>query len=380
MFSKFVKVILLVVLALSFNLFNSSNASAATKVMWGKTELKLGQIGKVTIKSPSALFKLEKNNKLTKVRNLKPGEEFRVYSYKNLDGYMYGVGGGNFIYNIQSVKYETPSKSKLALLSVKAPVVTLPTPKPVNPNPISPKPITDKNTVYKEKLDTIVKTQFKNYTEYAEAIYKVQQEIEKDEFSGKNTLQQELKEYYYQYGIEVDELVFTFDNGVSLLVFERSIASYNGDYPTNRSASFYNNEYYLYMGLVEQILSADLNMYIFDPPIKNSKYDGKFSQMGPAYQHSAEFKDESNKKLGTYEISYLTNTIKDKTLKISKRDFPWADAGNGTLMMSSLNPYSISEVKEILDIEFELSYDSENARMTVHFNKPSKEKYWIFNN
>jgi len=129
------------------------------------------------------------------------------------------------------------------------------------------------------------------------------------------------------------------------------------------------------MSFVEKILSADLNMYIFDPPVNNSKYDGKFSQMGPAFQYSAEFKDESNKNLGTYEISYLKNTIKDKTLKISKRDFPWADAGTGTLMMSSLNPYSVDEVKEILDIEFELSYDSKNARITVHFNKPSKEKY-----
>lgn len=170
---RFLIIATLLISAISFQA-QSVNAQS-NKVMWGKTELKLGQIGKVTIKSPSALFKLEKNNKLTKVRNLKAGEEFRVYSYKNLDGYMYGVGGGNFIYNIQSVKYETPSKSKLALLSGKTPVVTLPSPKPV-----SPKPVTDKNTVYKEKLNAIKNTKYKDYKEYANAIFKLQAEVGKD--------------------------------------------------------------------------------------------------------------------------------------------------------------------------------------------------------
>lgn len=364
--------LIVAILLISAITFHDQTANAqSNKVMWGKTELKVGQVGKVTVLSNTSLVKLESNGSLNTVRALKKGEEFRVYSYKSNHGGLYGVGGGSFIYKSPVVKYETPSKSKLALLSGKTPVVTLPKPTTPKPNPVVTK---DKNTIYKEKLNTIVKTQYKNYREYAEAIYKVQEEIKNDNFNGMYELEQEIKELYYQYGIEVDEMVFTFDNGVSLLVFERSIASYSGNYPTNRSASFYNNEYYLYMGLVETILSADLNMYNFDKPTKNSEYDGTFSRMGPAFQPSAEFKDESNKKLGTYEISYLTNTIKDKTLKISKRDFPWADAGTGTLMMSSLNPYSVDEVKEILDMEFELTYDSKNARMTVHFNKPSKEK------
>lgn len=89
----------------------------AVKVMWGKTELKLGQIGKVTILSNTNLVKMESNGSLTTVRPLKKGEEYRVYSYKSDHGGLYGVGGGSYVQKSAQVKYETPSKSKLALLA-----------------------------------------------------------------------------------------------------------------------------------------------------------------------------------------------------------------------------------------------------------------------
>jgi len=88
-------------------------------VMWGKTELKVGQVGKVTVLSNTSLVKLESDESLSKVRTLKKGEEFRVYSYKSNHGGLYGVGGGSYIKKEVKVKYETPSKSKLALLHSK---------------------------------------------------------------------------------------------------------------------------------------------------------------------------------------------------------------------------------------------------------------------
>ena len=95
---------------------SNNSTSSATKVMWGKTELKKGQIGKVTILADTNLVKLE-NGSLSQVRTLKKGEEFRVYTYKNENGGLYGVGGGSYIQkNTAKVKYETPSKSKLAQL------------------------------------------------------------------------------------------------------------------------------------------------------------------------------------------------------------------------------------------------------------------------
>lgn len=88
----------------------------APKVMWGKTELKLGQIGKITIVKDTYLMKIESDGSLSTVRTLKKGEEYRVYSYKGQQNGLYGLGGGSFVQKNDAIKYETPSKAKLALL------------------------------------------------------------------------------------------------------------------------------------------------------------------------------------------------------------------------------------------------------------------------
>ncbi|MBS4190195.1 DUF3298 and DUF4163 domain-containing protein [Bacillus sp. FJAT-49705] len=96
------------------------NTSAKASVMWGKTELRNGQIGKVTILQDSQLWKFDKDNKtLVEVRKLNKGEEYRVYSYRNDLGGLYGVGEGSFIKKSAAAKYETPSKAKLQALGVK---------------------------------------------------------------------------------------------------------------------------------------------------------------------------------------------------------------------------------------------------------------------
>lgn len=116
MFSKSLKIVLGVILALGIFTSQINTADAASKVMWGKTELKLGQIGKVTVLAKTKLVKLNTNGSLTTVRTLKKGEEFRVYNFKSSQGGLFGVGGGSYIQKNSNVKYETPSKSKLALL------------------------------------------------------------------------------------------------------------------------------------------------------------------------------------------------------------------------------------------------------------------------
>ncbi|WP_253278862.1 hypothetical protein [Psychrobacillus sp. FJAT-21963] len=116
MLSKLFKVFIMLLLVVGFSSYSIHTANAATKVMWGKTELKLGQIGKVTILSDTTLVKLESNGSLSNVRKMKKGEEYRVYSFKSNHGGLYGVGGGSYVQKSAKVKYETPSKSKLALL------------------------------------------------------------------------------------------------------------------------------------------------------------------------------------------------------------------------------------------------------------------------
>ena len=115
MFSKFIKILLLAVLVFSISIYKLDTVNAAS-VMWGKTELKLGQIGKVTVIADTVLSKLESDGSLSTVRTMKKGEEYRVYSYKSNHGGLYGVGGGSFVPKSEKVKYETPSKSKLSLL------------------------------------------------------------------------------------------------------------------------------------------------------------------------------------------------------------------------------------------------------------------------
>ncbi|WP_313800954.1 bifunctional UDP-sugar hydrolase/5'-nucleotidase [Cytobacillus sp.] len=87
-------------------------------VYWDGLLMKKGQIGRVTIEKPINLWKRDANNKLTFVRVLKPGEQYRVYNKDNLHFGQYGVGDGHYITNIKGlVKYETPSKKKLAELN-----------------------------------------------------------------------------------------------------------------------------------------------------------------------------------------------------------------------------------------------------------------------
>lgn len=365
---KIIKIFTMLVLLISIITFHESASAQSNKVMWGKTELKKGQIGKVTVLTTTPLVRLASDGSIPNVRYLEKGEEFRVYSVKRNPG-LYGVGGGNYIYIGKEVKYETPSKSKLALLEGKSSNETVIETKP------TPNSTKDKSTVYKEKLNIIKNTQYKDYKEYANAAYKLLNELNNDNFSGKYDLQMSLGDLYFKDGIEVDEMEFTFDNGTSLLAFKRDPLSYNNNSPTNRSAIFYNNEYYLDMHLIQLILSADVDMYYYDKSYEPISQDGKFSMMGNSYQYGSEFKDESNKKLGAYSYIYLKNPINNKTLTISQKEFPYAgQLGN------MLSPYSVDEVKEILGISFELSYDSKNDRLTIHFNKPSKEKSWILNN
>ncbi|MFB5086069.1 hypothetical protein PGC35_02425 [Psychrobacillus sp. PGGUH221] len=132
------KVAIVSILLISVLSVNTSTTNASTRVIWGKTELKLGQLGKVTILSNTTLWKLEKDNSLTKIRDLKKGEEYRVYSYKSTQGGLYGVGAGAFFQKNSAIRYETPSKAKLRLLNGTKPEIIV---TPVDPNPEETNPV-----------------------------------------------------------------------------------------------------------------------------------------------------------------------------------------------------------------------------------------------
>lgn len=79
------------------------------KVWWDGVELKPGQIGRLTIKKDTPLFKLN-GEKRTLSRTLKAGEFYRIYAFK--PGLL-SVGGGYFVERDSRVTYQTPSKTKL---------------------------------------------------------------------------------------------------------------------------------------------------------------------------------------------------------------------------------------------------------------------------
>lgn len=88
------------------------------KVMWGKTEVKPSQIGRLTIKQPTTLYK-EENGALKVSRTLKPGEQYRIYGYRAQSGGQYEVGGGYYVKkDATKALYETPSKSRLRLAEI----------------------------------------------------------------------------------------------------------------------------------------------------------------------------------------------------------------------------------------------------------------------
>ncbi|MEH7343310.1 TraB/GumN family protein [Bacillus sp. JJ1532] len=98
----------------AFAASESSKDCVPKKIMWGKTELKSGQLGKITILKEAKLFSL-KENKLETHKTLPVKGEYRVYSFKNHSGGdIYGVGGGYYVKKDSAIKYETPSKRKLA--------------------------------------------------------------------------------------------------------------------------------------------------------------------------------------------------------------------------------------------------------------------------
>lgn len=106
-------------IALSLTVVQGADATNDGKVMWGKTELKLGQIGKVTILKDTNLVKLNNDGSISTVRKLTKGDEFRVYQYKGQHGGLYGVGSSSFVQkNDAAVLYETPSKKKLELVNL----------------------------------------------------------------------------------------------------------------------------------------------------------------------------------------------------------------------------------------------------------------------
>lgn len=92
------------------------------KVMWGKTELKPGQKGKITVLKDINVWEdsPDKEGEIIHTRTLKQGGEYRVYNYREEHGGQYYLGAGEWVTKMQThIKYETPSKAMLEKINSK---------------------------------------------------------------------------------------------------------------------------------------------------------------------------------------------------------------------------------------------------------------------
>ncbi|MEK3996661.1 N-acetylmuramoyl-L-alanine amidase [Psychrobacillus sp. FSL K6-2365] len=96
---------------------NQVGGVSTDKIMWGKTELKTGQIGKITILQDINVWKdsPHESGKIIHTRTLTKGGEFRVYNYREDHGGQYYLGAGEWVTKMPThILYETPSKAMLA--------------------------------------------------------------------------------------------------------------------------------------------------------------------------------------------------------------------------------------------------------------------------
>lgn len=91
----------------------SENIKPRVSIIWGKSTLVEGQIGRVNLVKYAVLYKME-NNKLIKTNLLrKNGSFYRVYGFTGSGNKQFlNVGGGYYLHRTTATNYETPSIKK----------------------------------------------------------------------------------------------------------------------------------------------------------------------------------------------------------------------------------------------------------------------------
>ncbi|AZB44133.1 DUF3298/DUF4163 domain-containing protein [Bacillus sp. FJAT-42376] len=96
----------LLALGIAFGAMPHEPALAAAS--WSGSELKPGQIGRVTALTDTSIYTKE-GSAYKKISTLKQNHVSRVYTNR---GGWFGIGGGKYVQSDRTVKYETPSRSR----------------------------------------------------------------------------------------------------------------------------------------------------------------------------------------------------------------------------------------------------------------------------
>ncbi|MBS4191176.1 hypothetical protein KHA94_13385 [Bacillus sp. FJAT-49705] len=355
------KVLVLSFVALFMFLFSTSDASA--KVMWGKTELKQGQIGKVTILRETPVVKLDdKGNISSVVKRAHKGEEFRVYSYQNKFGGLYGLGGGLFVQkNEVGVKYETPSKTKLALLEGKT------------TQPDKPKENIDKEySLLNAEMDSLIKDIKSGISQkdFATRSNSINEKLIKfpQGKQGKFELEDKYKKLFEMPEIQFKRIIFEFSDG------QRTLYSNNdkfGEYTMFKHFTF-EGKLYLNKRVIEDVQSVAIGFYDFESKNLPEDFKGITWGRGTIFTDERKYIDNSSLDSPYYIVYKLLNPKNNKELIIEDKR-----SRQGYYNWDVLNPYSIEDFTSILDLDVSYTYDKQNHTLTFKFPEPLKEPYRI---
>ncbi|MEH7391286.1 hypothetical protein [Bacillus sp. JJ1474] len=349
------KIFVLSFLCLFIIMFQTSDASA--KVMWGKTELKKGQIGKVTILRETPVVNLDdKGNISSVVKRVNKGDEFRVYSYQNKFGGLYGLGGGLFVQkNEAAVKYETPSKAKLALLEAES--------KPQQPEKPKEKVKTDFAKL-NEAIETLSIQIDKGISqkEYSTQIEALFQSLEKN--SNKlspveNALAQgRIVDLTKKTNVHFDFVIYEFGNGEKFFSRNDEKNTVGSVYPNKE----FEGKLYPTLSVFEEILGITNNEYEVTYKKVSGGLNGVLFPMSRFFTSEKEYVDISKLDSDYYFVHTLVSKKNDQELVISTKDKRYAKEMNYNYVES---PISLDEFIDFFDLN--VTYKYENKIMTVRF-------------
>jgi hypothetical protein len=316
------------------------------KILWNGIELKAGQIGRLIILKNTSLFKLDGDKKVLS-RTLKTGEVYGIYAFK--PGKL-SVGGGYYVDRDSTVKYETPSKTKLTAVKcingnyIGNPPNTTTPDKPKYPRDVD---TTEEKGLYDRVMALKLKTLsngFKTYSDFyndVEAIQFAFMNVSKS-FDAWSSIPEPYDDITRMYG-HSGKIVITFSNNEKYLLNDMASVKY-----------FVDNKYYFQFSDLEKIYGVLNNSYYVRV---NNNYPANIH--GDIYANSSipDKKifinpDDINSKY-YYEFTMLFKNNVEKKINIYST--------TGRYDLYSYPPFSIEDLIEGLGVRAEVSYSPNNV-------------------
>ncbi|KYD30046.1 hypothetical protein [Geobacillus sp. B4113_201601] len=359
MISRIKPIIYVFVLALGFSFLSPLVNKAEAKVYWDGVELKPGQIGRLTVLKKTSLLKFKNDGSPVVVRTLNPGQVYRIYEFK--PGYL-GLGGGYYVKRDSSVKYETPSKTKLEQVRKEN---GLPSPQkpPINQNsgniPYGIKTNIGKN-VYLE-LQALEKRYEKGITreEFSaklDSIYFKLKELKVAE-PEKSLLNVKFMDVNNKPNITFNHMLVKFANGERFIFAQDNVmVGFN---------QIFGDKIYLKTQYLQTLYAIAMNRYSVSYSKLPSGISGYIQPDIPMFSTEKVYIDYNDINSDYYYVHKLFNPLYGKELIINTKGTRFEHES----YVMTWNPYSIEDVFQILGLEAQYTYDKKQKILEFYFPK-----------